>query len=102
MPEQTIGISPETIVCRLDATLASPLGNETIVMNIDDNSYHILNTTGTRLWTLLTKPIAISELCDKLVAEFAVSRDQCVQDVSVFVENVIAHGLVQVVGKTNN
>lgn len=77
--------------------LAGPLGDETVIMNLDKGLYHGLNVTGTRLWALLIQPVTVSHLCAQLTAEFAVPPDQCEQDVIAFVADLVTRGLVEVV-----
>jgi hypothetical protein len=90
-------ITPDTTVCRVDEVLASSLGDETVMMNMDQGQYYGLNVTGTWLWDVLVEPMAVRDLCDQLAAEFTVSPHQCERDVSTFVEDLVARGLVQVV-----
>lgn len=101
MTKHPLKITTETVIRRVDATLTSLLGNGTVVMNMDDASYHELNLTGTRLWALLDEPIVVSELCNTLTTEFAVSEEQCLQDIYRFVENAMTQDLVEIVEQIN-
>ena len=90
-------ITPELIVCRVEAIMSNLLANETIMMDADQGAYYGLNATGTRLWDLLAEPIAVSRLRDQLAADFAVSPQQCEPDMIAFMEKMVTRGLVKVV-----
>jgi hypothetical protein len=76
---------------------ASPLGDATVVLDMEQGRYYGLNATGAWLWDLLAEPMLIRDLYGKLAAEFAVPQPQCEQDVMTYVQELLARGLVQVV-----
>jgi hypothetical protein len=85
-----------TRVRRIDDVLDTEIDDQTVMMDIDQGSYFGLNPTGTRIWALLAEPIAIGDLCDRLLEEFDVPREQCERQVVDFLESLIDRGLVQV------
>jgi len=84
-------------VRRIDDVLDTEIDERTVMMDIEKGSYLGLNLTGSRIWSLLAEAIAISELCDRLTAEFDVSREQCEQQVMDFLGSLLDRGLLQVV-----
>ena len=95
MPNQTM--MPETIVSRGKDVLASHLGEETVMMDVDQGRYYGLNVTATRIWDMLAQPITVSGLCAQLAGEFAVPWPQCEQEVLEFLEDLMSRGLVKMV-----
>ena len=95
-----ITITLNTVVCRIGSMPTSPLGSETVVLDMEQGRYYGLNTTGTWLWDLLAEPMIIRDLCGQLAAEFAVPQQQCEQDVMTYVQALLSRGLVQVVTET--
>jgi len=95
MPDPTL--TPQTRVRRIDNVLDTEIDDQTVMMDIEKGSYLGLNRTGSRIWSLLAEAIAISELCDRLTAEFDVSREQCEQQVMDFLGSLLDRGLLQVV-----
>lgn len=85
-----------TRVRRIDDVLDTEIDDQTVMMDIDQGSYFGLNPTGTRIWALLAEPIAIGDLCDRLLEEFDVPLEQCERQVVDFLESLIDRGLVQV------
>jgi len=90
-------LEPQTLVCRIGDVLDADMDGETVMMNIEKGSYFGLNKTGTRIWALLEQPIAINELCEQLISDFNVPAEQCNKEVFVFLQNLLARGLLQVV-----
>jgi hypothetical protein len=84
-------------VCRIGDVLDVDMDGELVMMNIEQGRYFGLNQTGTRIWTLLAKPVVISDLCDKLMAEFNVDQKQCEKEVVAYLEKLLTRGLLQVV-----
>ena len=95
MPDQTL--EPQMQVRRIDDVLDADMDGELVMMDIDQGSYFGLNTTATRIWSLLAQPVVISDLCHQLTAEFNVPEKQCEQEVVRFLENLLRRGLLQVV-----
>jgi hypothetical protein len=75
MPDQTI--RPETPLSLGTDVLASHLGEESVMMDVDQGCYYGLNVTATRIWDMLAQPITVSGLCVQLAGEFAVPLHQC-------------------------
>lgn len=95
MPDSTL--EPQTRVRRVDDVLETDIDDQTVMMDIDRGSYFGLNQTGTRIWALLAEPMAIGELCDRLMEQFDVPREQCEQQVLDYLESLLGRGLLRVV-----
>jgi hypothetical protein len=88
-------ITPATTLRRTKEILASHLGDETVMMDLDRGSYYGLNVTALHIWRILAQPTIVGELCEQLVGEFAVPRDQCEQEVLIFLGDLLYRGLVK-------
>jgi hypothetical protein len=92
----------ETIVRRSDALLSSNLGDEVVMMDIEQGSYYGLEAVAVRIWALTEHPVSVGSLCDQLVAEYEVSPQQCRQEVVAFLGNLLEHRILQVVTPANS
>lgn len=90
-------LEPQMRVRRIDDVLDTEIDDQTVMMAIEQGSYFGLNQTGTRVWALLTDPMVIGDLCDRLTEEFDVPREECQQQVLGFLEGLLTRGLLQVV-----
>ena len=60
--------------------------------------YFAVAETGQRIWELLDKPRSISEIVSTLRGEYDVAMPICVEQVTGFADDLLAHGLVTEVG----
>lgn len=78
--------------------VSSQLGEEVVIMNMKDGTYYGLDGAGALVWTVLQEgPRSVAALCDAVVAEYEVPRDQCVQDLVELLNDLIAEGIVELV-----
>lgn len=66
------------------------------MLHLDQGIYYGLNAVGARVWQLLQEPRMLDEIVQRLVAEFEVSREQCLEDVRELVSDLRRHELVTV------
>lgn len=87
-------ITPEKIIQRDPDLVFAYMGDEVVMMTEDQSDYLGLNAVASQIWELIEEPIAVQQLCDKLMERFEVDSEQCFQDVSVFLEDMRARKLV--------
>ncbi len=76
--------------------LTSDMGNETVMLNIDNSQYYGAESVAKLIWQLIEKPITIEYLIDQLLEKFVVNREQCIQEVYAYLEDLHEEGLIQV------
>lgn len=88
---------------RLDSTisynpdiLTSDMGDEVVMLNILNSEYYGLDSVGCFIWQSIENSITISDLVDKLLLEFAIDRETCINEVSVFLQELHQQGLIQI------
>jgi len=89
-----------TLHTRLQASqdiVTSQLDDEMVMMSIENSEYYGLDEIGGKAWTLLAEPHTISEICDVITSEYAVSRAQCEQDMLEWLGEMVKENLVHVV-----
>jgi hypothetical protein len=96
-----MSISSEiTLQTKLQASVnvvVSQLDEELVMMGIENSAYYSIDNVGARAWELLAEPHAISEICDVITSEYAVSRAQCEQDMLEWLGEMVKENLVHVV-----
>jgi hypothetical protein len=65
------------------------------MLDPDQGCYFGLDRGGSAIWDLLAAPRSVAELCDLLVARFAVGPDQCRSEVLFFLHELREAGLVE-------
>ena len=86
-------------VVRVKDILSAEVGNEVVLMSIDQGVYYGLNPVGARVWSLLGEPVSVQEMCEQIVEEFEVSWEQCQAEVLGLLEDMAQQGLIEVMGE---
>ena len=90
-------ISMNNVVAQSEELVSSDLDGETVLMSIEKGKYYGMDAIGSRIWMLIEQPILVSELCDTLLKEFDVVREQCEQDVLAFLNQLARDNLAKVI-----
>jgi hypothetical protein len=90
--------TPETILQRNESKfLASTLGEETVMMDLENGDYLGLNSVGTDIWNLLQQPISLETLLQKLKEVYDVSEEQLNTEVDSFLQKMQEQNMLQVI-----
>lgn len=87
--------SEATTIKRKDKNiLITTLGNEMVMMDIDNGSYITLNNIGRVIWEKIENPVSVSDLIAYLLSKYNVSEAQCKAETHKFLERLNAAGLI--------
>ena len=89
-----MNISLNTIIQRNPDILASDLDGEKVMMSIQKGEYYGLGKTGTFIWDNIANPIKISDLVNKIIQKYEVSEQQCLNDITPFITDLIEKQLI--------
>ena len=70
------------------------IDDEIVALSIEHGICYGMNRVGSRIWTLLAKPIRICDLCAALLAEYRVDPEVCERQVLELLEELRAEGLI--------
>lgn len=87
----------QTVIKRREDIMAADMNGSTVMMDIMTGKYYNLGETGGSIWELLEEPLSVGALVDKLVSEYSVSREKCLEDTMPFLESLLERGLIAVV-----
>ena len=79
---------------RNEDIISGRLHDELVMMDIEKGKYFALNSVATRIWDLLSEPLPVEKLCARLLEEYNVPPDQCLQEVSEYLEHMVKLGLI--------
>jgi len=74
--------------------LASDLGDEMVMMDLESGNYIGLNEVGKDIWLHITGETTVSELIAKLVEEYEVTAEECEKDVMEYLEGMLEKRMV--------
>ena len=78
-----------------DTVLFRELDRESVLLNLETESYLGLDDVGTRMWTLFSTLPSIQAAYDALLAEYDVEPDVLRHDVEAILNQMIEHGLIE-------
>lgn len=86
----------DTVISRNETQfLTNPVGDEIIILNMETGDYLGLNFVGSAIWEHMQTPQRISQIIEKLVAEFEVDMEKCTQETLIYLEKIKELGLLQ-------
>jgi hypothetical protein len=100
-PGLTDGATAEAIpgtavAVALDRQVSSQVGDETVILHLEDGVYYGLDPVGTSIWRLLQEPRSVAEIRDRIIEEYDVDAERCERDLDMLLRDLAARGLIDV------
>ena len=92
-----MSLPPETCIARNPDLVAAPVGDELVMLSVELGKYYALNEGAAAVWQGLEQPVTVEKLCAALQERFDVSPEECRRDVSGYLEELDAKGLIHIV-----
>ena len=90
-------ITEQTVICRSEALLSNNLGDDVVMMDIEQGAYYGLEGVAARIWEFTETPVSVGLLCDRLTTEYEISPAQCRQEVTAFLGDLVNRNIFQIV-----
>ena len=74
--------------------MARKVGEETVILDLASGTYFGLNPVGARIWELLGEGKTLAQICDTMLSEFEVTRDELERDVVDLVQQLQVRQLI--------
>jgi hypothetical protein len=84
-----------SVVAASKDQISSELASDVVILDLKGGTYHGLNTTGARIWTLLAQPRTVGEIRDTILREYDVEPDRCERDLLALLDLLSSKGLVE-------
>ena len=91
-------VQPTTIVGRTERVFSTPVDDGIVILNPDRDNFIGLEKVGLVVWELIATPCAVSEICRAVGERFEATQDRIEADVSAFIAEMVAEGVVRVIG----
>ena len=75
--------------------LFTTVGDDIVALNVDDGQCYGMEKVTGAVWRLLEKPMSIDQVCDRLVALYAVEPDVCRADIERLFVQLRSEGLIE-------
>ena len=76
--------------------LVRELEGESVILNLNNESYYGLDEVGTRMWTALTSSDSIQEAYEALLEEYEVEDTVLRRDLQEMIEKLVEKGMLEV------
>lgn len=88
--------SAARVVAAAGRQLSTNLAGEVVILDIERGIYFGLERVGTLIWELLQAPRPVSEIIERVVAEYDVERIAAEADVQALLADLARHGLIEI------
>lgn len=89
-------IDEMTLLRRKAAVVGADVADDAILLDIDSGYFFQLNRTGAKIWAFVEEPQTLGALTDHMAASYKVDAETCRSDVTEFVADLIARGVLEV------
>jgi hypothetical protein len=73
---------------------ARVVDSEAVIILADSGNVNVLNPVGTRIWELADGSRSVQQIADALVAEYEVTTEVALQDVTEFLRKLVDAGML--------
>ena len=74
--------------------MAREVGNETVILDLANGTYYGLDPVGARIWQLMAEGQTLTQVCEFMLAEYEVTREDIERDVLALVQTLLERKLV--------
>lgn len=74
--------------------MARTVGDETVILDLASGTYFGLDPVGARIWELLGEGRTLGQVCDQMLEEYAVSREELERDTLRLTQELLDQGLI--------
>jgi hypothetical protein len=92
MKELTI----ESTVSAVTNQTSCELEGEAVILSLKGGIYYTLNPIGTRIWTLVQKPVQVREIREIILREYEVDAGRCEDELFALLQDLEKEGLIEV------
>jgi hypothetical protein len=92
----TTALPKDALVQAATDQVSSVLGEEAVILNLQEGKYFGLNPVGTRVWQLIQTPRTVEAILAGLLEEYDVTPEQCERDLMDLLSRLADAGLIEV------
>ena len=90
-------ITLDTIIRRNDARfIANKIGEEMVMMNMENGDFISMNNVGADIWTICEQPMPVKDIVQRLLDLYDISQDQCINETLGFLTSTMEQKIFSV------
>lgn len=70
------------------------VGDEVVILDLATGTYFGLDPVGARIWELMGEGKTLAEVCEQMLAEYEVSREELERDILRLADELAQQGLI--------
>ena len=74
--------------------MARQVGDETVILDLGSGTYYGLDLVGQRIWLLMGEGKTLADICERLLEEYEISREELTRDVLALAQKLLALRLI--------
>lgn len=91
-----MSLSPETRLQRAPQVVARLVDDTLALLDADSGAYFSVNEIGALFMDMSEQAASLAEIAERVAAEYEVSREEALADLTELAEDLVREGLVQV------
>ncbi len=99
MTEEETELTAASVLERNNEIMTAEMGEELVMLHIDQGSYFGLDEIGREIWARIEKPTSMGDLCAALQAEYDAEAETVETDVKTFITRLMRNDLVTIDGE---
>jgi hypothetical protein len=85
------------VIVRKSGFVEAEIDGEVVALNVASGTCYGLNRVGSRVWTLISAPISVGDICSCLTKEYVIDRSACEAQVLWLLEDLREEGMISAV-----
>ncbi|MCP3030070.1 lasso peptide biosynthesis PqqD family chaperone [Halobacillus sp. A1] len=95
---KNIQVLSNPIVSQTEGNIVSSMGNEKVMLSVENGKYYNLGEVGGLIWDLIESPVTFEKVVRELRSQYEVSQSECEEQVNQFLQMLLEEGLIKVHG----
>lgn len=76
--------------------MARVVGDETVILDLANGTYYGLDPVGARIWQLMAEGQTLAQICEAMLADYEVTREDIERDVAALGQTLLDKNLVSI------
>ena len=89
-------ISDVAVVVASKEQFSCPLGDDTVILDVNAGLYFSLDNVGAMVWQFIQQPRTVREVRQAILDEFEVSADVCERDLTALLRDLAERRLIEI------
>ncbi|HOX35957.1 MAG TPA: PqqD family peptide modification chaperone [Methanoregulaceae archaeon] len=90
-------VTMDSVVAVTKDQMSCGLDDEAVILSIKKGVHFSLNPLGSRIWSMVQKPIKVGTIRDAILADFDIDNKTCEEDLLLIISEMQKEGLIKII-----